>query len=106
EIGALEEGLAQAVDVLAEGGRLAVIAYHSLEDRVVKERFQEWARGCVCPPRLPVCRCGRAPALRLSPRRAIRPSAEERAANPRARSARLRVAVRIAPKGERERGNG
>ncbi|MBM3320300.1 MAG: 16S rRNA (cytosine(1402)-N(4))-methyltransferase RsmH [Candidatus Eisenbacteria bacterium] len=106
EIASLEEGLSQAVDVLAPGGHIAVIGYHSIEDRVVKQRFQEWARGCVCPPHLPVCRCGRAPALRLSSRRAIRPSEEEVARNPRARSARLRAAVRIAPEGREGRGNG
>jgi len=103
ELESLGEALDQAVEILAAGGCLAVISYHSLEDRIVKRRFQEWARGCVCPPYLPVCRCGRAPVLNLSPRRAIRPAANEVAANPRARSARLRVGVRIDPGGEEKR---
>jgi 16S rRNA (cytosine1402-N4)-methyltransferase len=102
ELRSLDDGLDQAVDFLAPEGRLAVLAYHSLEDRRVKEKMRECARGCVCPPHLPVCRCGRAPALRLSPRRAIRPSEAEVNANPRARSARLRVAIRIVPRGEGE----
>lgn len=96
ELAALEEGLDAAIDALAPGGRLAVISYHSLEDRIVKERLRAEARGCVCPPRQPVCTCGRAPRLRLLARRALRPSDEEVRRNPRARSARLRAAERLA----------
>lgn len=95
ELAALEEGLDAALEALAPGGRLVVIAYHSLEDRIVKERLRAEARGCVCPPRQPVCTCGRRPRVRLLTRRAVRPSEEEVRANPRARSARLRAAERL-----------
>lgn len=99
EIEALREGLDAAIDSLAPGGRLAVIAYHSLEDRLVKRRFVAEARGCVCPPRQPVCTCGRRPRLRIVTRRAVRPGEAEQRANPRARSARLRVAERLGDDG-------
>jgi len=92
ELDALEEGLQAAIRVLRPGGRLAVIAYHSLEDRLVKRSFREAARGCVCPPEWPACRCGRRPSLRVLTRRPVVPDAEETRRNPRARSARLRVA--------------
>jgi 16S rRNA (cytosine1402-N4)-methyltransferase len=95
ELAALAEGLDAALAALAAGGRLAVIAYHSLEDRQVKQRFREGARGCVCPPRQPVCSCGRKPQLRIVTTRALRASDAEVRANPRARSARLRVAERL-----------
>jgi 16S rRNA (cytosine1402-N4)-methyltransferase len=95
ELAALDEGLCAAIEALAPGGRLVVIAYHSLEDRIVKERLRTEARGCVCPPRQPVCTCGRTPRLRLLTRRAVRPSDPEIHANPRARSARLRAAERL-----------
>ena len=94
ELAALREGLSAGVEALREGGRLAVIAYHSLEDRAVKQRFREEERGCVCPPQLPVCVCGRRPRLRVLTRRAVQASAEEVRSNPRARSARLRAATR------------
>jgi 16S rRNA (cytosine1402-N4)-methyltransferase len=96
EIRALDEGLAAAIASLAAGRRIAVIAYHSLEDRLVKTRFRDEQRGCVCPPRTPVCVCGRSRRLRVLTRRALRPGPEEIRANPRARSARLRAAERIA----------
>lgn len=96
ELGALERMLPQAIDVLAEGGRLAVIAFHSLEDRIVKEFFRREARGCICPASAPVCTCGHEPRLRLITRRPIRPTAAEREANVRSRSARLRVAEKVA----------
>jgi 16S rRNA (cytosine1402-N4)-methyltransferase len=95
ELAALEEGLDGAVAALAPGGRLAVIAYHSLEDRIVKRRFRDEARGCVCPPRQPVCTCGLRARLRVVTRRAVRADAEEIRANARARSARLRAAERL-----------
>lgn len=95
ELGALRDGLLGARSVLAPGGRLVVIAYHSLEDRMTKRFFRTESNPCVCPPRQPVCTCGRKATLRLPVRRAIRASEREIAENPRARSARLRVAVRL-----------
>src|SRR5262245_2127104 len=92
ELGELEEALPAAMDMLRPGGRLAVIAFHSLEDRIVKRFFQKLERGCVCPPDFPVCVCGREPELRRLNRKAIRPSSHELAHNPRAASARLRAA--------------
>ena len=95
ELEVLEEGLRAAVRWLAPGGRIAVISYHSLEDAIVRDVFSELAKGCICPPDLPVCRCGREPVLRIVTRRPIVPTDEEIAQNPRARSARLRVAERV-----------
>lgn len=92
ELGSLVRGLDAAIRWLAPGGRVAVISYHSLEDRIVKQTFATAAQGCVCPPDLPVCRCGRKPVLRIVTRRAVRPTAREVEMNPRARSATLRVA--------------
>jgi 16S rRNA (cytosine1402-N4)-methyltransferase len=94
ELGELEHALAAAFEMLRPGGRLAVISFHSLEDRIVKRFMRERERGCVCPPDFPVCVCGHEPELRALNRRPIRPSTRETAANPRAASARLRVAVR------------
>jgi 16S rRNA (cytosine1402-N4)-methyltransferase len=91
----LEEALVQTVGVLAKGGRLAVISYHSLEDRAVKHFMQTESRACLCPPEVPVCTCGHAPTLRLVNRKAIIPSEAETRENPRSRSAKLRVAERI-----------
>jgi 16S rRNA (cytosine1402-N4)-methyltransferase len=96
EIHALEEGLEAAIEALRPGGRLVVIAYHSLEDRIVKNRFRDAQRGCTCPPRTPVCICGGRVRLRVLTRRPIRPSDAEVRENPRARSARLRAAERVA----------
>jgi 16S rRNA (cytosine1402-N4)-methyltransferase len=96
ELEALEEGLRAAVELLRPGGRLVVLTYHSLEDRIVKRFFQAEQRGCTCPPDVPVCVCGRRPRLRLVTRPSLAPGAPEVAANPRARSARLRAAERIA----------
>lgn len=96
ELAELEKGLQGAVDLLAPGGRLAVIAYHSLEDRIVKHKMAGLVKGCVCPPDLPACACGRRPAfLRIGPAR--RPGAEELAANSRSRSAILRLFEKIPP---------
>jgi len=92
ELDALERGLGAAIKWLAPGGRVAVISYHSLEDRIVKRTFAEAAQGCTCPPGLPVCTCGREPVLELVTRRAIVPSSDEIERNPRARSAKLRAA--------------
>jgi 16S rRNA (cytosine1402-N4)-methyltransferase len=96
ELDALEAGLAAALDLLRPGGRLVVLSYHSLEDRIVKRFFAAERRGCTCPPEVPVCVCGRNPRLRLVTRPSVVPTPAEIAANPRARSARLRAAERIA----------
>jgi 16S rRNA (cytosine1402-N4)-methyltransferase len=96
ELGALGEGLEAAIEVIDAGGRLVVLAYHSAEDRMVKNRLREAARGCSCPPSAPVCVCGGAVRLRLLTRRPVRPGKEEVRENPRARSARLRAAERVA----------
>jgi 16S rRNA (cytosine1402-N4)-methyltransferase len=96
ELDALQAGLASAVDLLRPGGRLVVLSYHSLEDRIVKRFLQAERRGCVCPPEVPVCVCGRQPRLRLLSPKGLVPSDAEVTANPRARSARLRAAERMA----------
>jgi 16S rRNA (cytosine1402-N4)-methyltransferase len=96
ELDALEAGLHAALDLLRPGGRLVVLSYHSLEDRIVKRFIQSERRGCVCPPEIPVCVCGRNPRLRLITRPSLTPTAAEIDANPRARSARLRAAERLA----------
>ena len=95
ELEALEAGLLAALDLLRPGGRLVVLSYHSLEDRIVKRFLQAERRGCVCPPEVPVCVCGRSPRLRLLTRPSLTPTDAEVAANPRARSARLRAAERL-----------
>lgn len=91
ELDGLRAALPAFLEVLRPGGCLAVISYHSGEDRVVKHAFQEWARRCICPPALPICTCRGQPLGRLEPRKPIRPAAAETAANPRARSATLRI---------------
>ena len=96
ELDALADALAASIDLLRPGGRLVVLSYHSLEDRIVKRFFAAERRGCVCPPEVPVCVCGRNPRLRLVTRPSLTPTADEIAANPRARSARLRAAERLA----------
>jgi 16S rRNA (cytosine1402-N4)-methyltransferase len=95
ELGQLEEALPAAVRLLRQHGRIAVISFHSLEDRIVKRYFRAEARGCVCPPDFPVCACGKDPVLRVLTTRAVRPDAREVALNPRAASARLRVAEKV-----------
>jgi len=92
ELESLERALPAALAMLRPGGRLAVISFHSLEDRIVKRFFVSQAKGCICPPELPICVCGREPTLRLVTRKAVRPSPQETAGNPRSASARLRVA--------------
>jgi 16S rRNA (cytosine1402-N4)-methyltransferase len=94
ELESLEQALPAALRLLRPGGRIAVISFHSLEDRIVKRFFAAQARGCTCPPDLPICVCGKEPTLRLVTRKAIRPSPGETAENPRAASARLRVAAK------------
>jgi 16S rRNA (cytosine1402-N4)-methyltransferase len=96
ELDALRAGLAAAVDLLRPGGRLVVLSYHSLEDRIVKRFLTAERRGCTCPAEAPVCVCGRSPRLRLVTRPSLTPTANEIDANPRARSARLRAAERLA----------
>ena len=95
ELNVLQRGLDAAIRWLNPGGHIAVISYHSLEDRVVKETFAEHSRACTCPPDLPVCACGANPALKVITRKPIVPTPEEIEANPRARSAKLRVARKI-----------
>jgi 16S rRNA (cytosine1402-N4)-methyltransferase len=95
ELDALDKVLPAAIDSLEPGGRIAVLTYHSLEDRRVKRTFQDEARGCVCPPDFPICTCGAEARLRLVTRRSVVPSDKEIEENPRARSARLRVAERM-----------
>ena len=95
ELGELERFLADGYRVLRPRGRLAVLAYHSLEDRRVKDAFRRWAADCLCPPRTPRCVCGWSAKVRLLTRRPLRPSAREVARNPRARSARLRIVERL-----------
>ncbi len=96
ELEALQAGLAAAVELLRPGGRLVVLSYHSLEDRIVKRFLQAERRGCTCPPEAPVCVCGRQPRLRLVVPKGLVPGEAELARNPRARSARLRAAERLA----------
>jgi 16S rRNA (cytosine1402-N4)-methyltransferase len=95
ELDALERALPAALAMLRPGGRLAVISFHSLEDRMVKRFFAAQVRGCTCPPELPVCVCGHEPTMRLLTRKAVRPSPQETAENPRSASAKLRAAVKV-----------
>ncbi|MEJ2744733.1 MAG: 16S rRNA (cytosine(1402)-N(4))-methyltransferase RsmH [bacterium] len=95
ELRNLRLAIPQAIDVAKSGGRIVVISFHSLEDRIVKEEFLREAKGCVCPHTFPVCRCGRTPRLKIITKRVLRPSEKEVASNPRARSARLRAAEKI-----------
>ncbi len=95
ELGALERALPQAVKLLKPGGRLLVISFHSLEDRIVKRFFREAERDCICPPELPACVCDHEATLKVLTRKPVTPSAEEIARNPRSRSAKLRVAARL-----------
>ena len=95
ELKALEVGLTQAVDLMDSGGRLLVISFHSLEDRIVKQYFRQESKDCICSDRQPICTCGHRARLRLLTRKPIRPDVSEVRANPRARSARLRIAERL-----------
>lgn len=96
ELAILERGLERAFDVLAPGGRLAVISFHSLEDRIVKRFMQGKARGCVCPPDLPQCVCGRTPEATLALAKSLAPRRDELERNPRSHSARLRALMKAA----------
>ncbi|OGO19691.1 MAG: 16S rRNA (cytosine(1402)-N(4))-methyltransferase [Chloroflexi bacterium RBG_16_50_11] len=100
ELEYLESALRQAVDLLGYEGRLVVISYHSLEDRIVKQFMQREARGCICPPKTPVCVCNHTPRLRLINKKVIIPAETEIKNNPRSRSAKLRAAERITIQGD------
>ncbi len=95
ELGAVSKAMEAAIPMLNPGGRLAVITFHSLEDRIVKSSMAEAARGCTCPPSFPVCVCGKKPKVKLLSRKPILPGAEELEENPRARSAKLRVCEKL-----------
>ncbi len=95
ELGMLERGLEAAVTLLKTGGRLAVISFHSLEDRLVKNFIRDQSRDCICPPEQPICICDTQPTLKAVTRKIVRPTEEEVAANPRSRSAKMRVAERV-----------
>jgi len=95
ELGSLESALPSAFSMLRPGGRLAVISFHSLEDRIVKRFMRDLERGCDCPPDFPICVCGKEPQLRSLSRKAIRPNSRETASNPRSSSARLRIGVKV-----------
>lgn len=95
ELDALEAGLEDAFDLLSDGGRLAVITFHSLEDRIVKKTMAKWSEGCTCPPDFPVCVCGKKPRSRTITRKPIVANDQEVSTNPRSRSAKLRICERI-----------
>jgi 16S rRNA (cytosine1402-N4)-methyltransferase len=95
ELQALETGLQAACEELCSGGRMCVISFHSLEDRIVKTMFKRWAGGCICPRDLPVCACGCSPQVRIITRKAVRPRRVELDENARARSAKLRAAEKL-----------
>ena len=97
ELDQLESALPAMLGALAPEGILAVITYHSGEDRIVKHAFQEWARACICPPRQPVCTCRGKPLGQMTPRKPLLPEPDEIAANSRARSAKLRVFRKAKP---------
>ena len=95
ELDVIEPAIRDAVSMLRKGGRIAIITFHSLEDRIVKQTFADLAKGCVCPRELPVCVCGRKPVVKQVNKKPILPSAEELEVNPRSRSAKLRIAVKL-----------
>lgn len=95
ELDVLSEGLASAIRWLAPGGRIAVLTYHSLEDRITKKAFGDASQGCTCPPDFPVCTCGKVATLKVLTRKPLLPTPEEIERNPRARSAKLRVAQKV-----------
>ncbi len=95
ELDSLSEGLEQAFASLHSGGRLVILTFHSLEDRMVKRRFQEWCRGCTCPPDFPVCVCGKEPRARLVNRKPLTAAPGELEVNRRSRSAKLRILEKL-----------
>jgi 16S rRNA (cytosine1402-N4)-methyltransferase len=95
ELGALEEGISEAIDILKSGGRLCVITFHSLEDRIVKKTFKKNENPCICPAEFPICTCGRKQRVKIITKRPIKPTGNELDENPRARSAGLRVAEKV-----------
>lgn len=95
ELSNLEVGLEKAISLLKSGGRIGVISFHSLEDRIVKHTFQKYERGCECPSEFPKCICGKKPSLKIITKHPITPKGEEVSANPRSRSAKLRIAEKI-----------
>ena len=95
ELGAVERIMTESAGLLNPGGRLAIITFHSLEDRIVKQGMSQWAKGCTCPPRIPVCVCGKKPLVEIISRKPITASEQELAENPRSRSAKLRVCEKI-----------
>lgn len=95
ELDSLEKGIAQAFELLKSGGRMAVITFHSLEDRIVKNAFKEFCAGCVCPPEFPICVCGKKPRAVLISKKPITPSETELNENPRSRSAKLRIIEKL-----------
>ena len=97
ELGILEQSIRDMVDVLNPGGRLCIITFHSLEDRIVKQTFKNLENPCTCPPEFPVCVCGKKPKIKIITRKPIEPSEEELEGNPRARSAKLRICEKIIP---------
>jgi 16S rRNA (cytosine1402-N4)-methyltransferase len=106
ELEHLETALRQAIDLLGYEGKLVVISYHSLEDRIVKQFMQKESKGCICPPGTPICTCGHTPRLKLINKKVTTPTAEEMENNPRSRSARLRAAERIIPRGDGDPASG
>ena len=95
ELDAIEPAIRNATDILAPGGRIAIITFHSLEDRIVKQTYADLGSGCNCPKSLPICVCGRVPKVNVLTRKPILPSESELEENPRSRSAKLRVAEKI-----------
>jgi len=95
ELAGLDEFISLVVKRLKKGGRIAIISFHSLEDRIVKQAFKKLSKGCICPPDLPYCRCGKKEVARIITRKPVLPSGEECDLNPRARSARLRIAEKV-----------
>lgn len=95
ELNVFESALTDAIELLQPGGRISVITFHSLEDRICKHVFLKFAKGCICPPDFPICSCGSTPDIKLITRKPITPSIEELEENPRARSAKLRIAEKL-----------